>query len=78
MSKTIDCNCAGIGEHADDCVAECLYCGVEIPTNDAEIVPKRDDTDEWDRLALLHGDGCEWIETRAHRCTSRSDLGCTE
>jgi hypothetical protein len=67
MTKTIECDCPGVHEHADDCKTTCLYCGAETPSNDAETVPAIDDDSAWERLAAQHGRDCEWVVTRAHR-----------
>lgn len=45
--------------------AECIYCGATHAAL-AE-VPALGDDATWTRLAKEHGDGCEWIATRAHR-----------
>ena len=42
----------------------CAYCGRDVTAN---AVPPADDDDAWAELAKMHGDGCYWIETRAHR-----------
>lgn len=46
---------------------ECDYCRRELDQQVAESVPDVYDDEAWDRLARLHRDDCEWIETRAHR-----------
>lgn len=43
---------------------ECAYCGVDAP---AAVPPVGDDA-EWTRQAAIHRPGCEWVQTRAHRC----------
>jgi hypothetical protein len=52
-------------------VTECAYCGVMV--DDGNVVPPVDDGESWDRLAAEHGDGCEWVETRAHRLLPASE-----
>lgn len=45
---------------------ECAYCNADIP-DAGGFVPDVDDDPEWTALEHLHADGCEWVETRAHR-----------
>ena len=45
----------------------CIYCGATMPLEQASLVPAVDDDESWGYLADYHHDGCEWIETRAHR-----------
>lgn len=52
----------------------CAYCGRTIDGPEPE-VPASDDDAAWERLAEEHSEGCEWVETRAHRVDSRSRSG---
>lgn len=54
--------------HDDDgCVVICAYCYAEVPGCEACPVPPAGDDEAWGELAAVHGEGCEWIATRAHR-----------
>lgn len=44
----------------------CDYCNRDVP-DEGDFVPEVSDDDEWEQLAALHADDCEWIITRAHR-----------
>jgi len=46
---------------------ECTHCGATVPAEDAALVPAADDAAEWDRLAMQHFMGCEWIESRGNQ-----------
>lgn len=52
--------------HGED-EGDCGYCNAYISAPAFEAVPEIDDDAEWERLATLHAEGCDWIETRAHR-----------
>ena len=52
---------------ADPEVEMCVYCGAVMPIEQASLVPAIGDDEAWGNLADYHYDGCEWIETRAHR-----------
>ena len=49
----------------DEYQGRCAYCGA--PQTDVDTVPDVDDDAGWAELAHTHAQGCEWIETRAHR-----------
>ena len=51
-------------------VGLCLYCREETTTHE---VPAIGDDAAWARLASEHADGCDWIETRAHRVKGSVD-----
>jgi hypothetical protein len=42
----------------------CAYCYADVEETD---VPHVTNDAEWEALAEQHAEGCEWIETRAHR-----------
>lgn len=44
----------------------CIYCDAVLPADD-EPVPPVNDAAAWRQLREIHNDGCEWVETRAHR-----------
>lgn len=46
-------------------LTECAYCGALL--DEEGEVPAVDDDEAWAALALEHADGCDWVETRAHR-----------
>jgi len=46
-------------------LVNCIYCGLDTP--ELQEVPAVDNDEAWERLALEHEAGCEWIATRAHR-----------
>lgn len=48
---------------------ECAYCGATHTP--PATVPALDDDAAWEALAEEHGEGCEWIATRAHRLDTR-------
>ena len=52
-------------EQGETHTTTCTYCGAEDVTDGP--VPASDDTAAWERLAVEHEPGCEWIATRAHR-----------
>jgi hypothetical protein len=54
-----------MSDNSNDDLVECAYCGANV--SEIEPVPPVDDNEEWERLATDHSEGCEWIETRAHR-----------
>ncbi len=49
---------------ADAQSQECAYCGQMVKTVEA---PSAGDDEAWAAIAEEHADGCEWVETRAHR-----------
>jgi hypothetical protein len=48
---------------------QCVYCDAEVERATEPTAPAADDDAAWAELAALHADGCEWVETRAHRWT---------
>jgi hypothetical protein len=46
-------------------LVECAYCNAWVRPGD--VVPASDDDQGWAEAAQGHADGCEWVETRAHR-----------
>jgi hypothetical protein len=52
-------------------MAECIYCNAELSDGEGPdgviAVPAADDDEAWAEIAGAHADGCEWVETRAHR-----------
>lgn len=50
----------------------CLYCTIDLPGFAPDTrVPDVDDDAAWVALAQEHLDGCEWVQTRAHRVHMR-------
>ena len=43
---------------------ECIYCNADVTERP---IPAIDDEQAWAALRSEHRDGCEWVETRAHR-----------
>lgn len=56
-------------------LTECIYCNTEVP-DEGEYVPEVNDYSEWARLALLHGEDCEWVMSRAHRLDPDEECAC--
>lgn len=51
--------------HEEDKTKECAYCAADVPAH--ESVPGVRDDYAWDFIRHTHNQGCEWVETRAHR-----------
>ena len=50
---------------------ECSYCNAEVPAEFYDASPDIDDNAGWAELADAHSsNGCEWVETRAHRLSA--------
>jgi hypothetical protein len=47
----------------------CAYCGAENCEDEIAEgwIPEVDEDQGWAKLALYHAQGCEWVQTRAHR-----------
>ena len=64
MENEINCPDCGYVKTAFE-QEHCVYCHVCVPADFG--VPAIDDEDAWTEASVLHGAGCEWVATRAHR-----------
>ena len=59
-------------KHEHEKIIECMYCSQEMKESeclgDGEQVPGPGADEFWEAQARIHHEGCEWVETRAHRC----------